>query len=300
MMKNIFTRVISILLLLSFILAAQSCTPSSSVPTPPHDGTLKPSDLSGTSTPGETPDDGVVELTPPITPAPLPNGTDEPTKAPAPTAAVTPQPNGTGGPATTGGKVALTFDDGPSAAATAKILDLLERYQVKATFFVLGNMAEALPELLKRQVALGCEIGNHTQGHKYLTKLSVTDMRYQIDTVNNHVEAVTGVRPRLLRPPYGAKKDYVRAEAGMPLMLWNIDTEDWKHRNAQKTIDAVLNFVKDGDVILMHDLYATTAEACETIIPELINRGFELVTVSELFEAKGIALSAGKDYRMAK
>ena len=280
MMKNIFTRVISILLLLSFILAAQSCTPSSSVPTPPHDGTLKPSDLSGTSTPGETPDDGVVELTPPITPAPLPNGT--------------------GGPATTGGKVALTFDDGPSAAATAKILDLLERYQVKATFFVLGNMAEALPELLKRQVALGCEIGNHTQGHKYLTKLSVTDMRYQIDTVNNHVEAVTGVRPRLLRPPYGAKNDYVRAEAGMPLMLWNIDTEDWKHRNAQKTIDAVLNFVKDGDVILMHDLYATTAEACETIIPELINRGFELVTVSELFEAKGIALSAGKDYRMAK
>lgn len=298
-MKNTFTRVISILLLLSFILAAQSCSQSAAVPAPPNDSTLKPAK---SAMPGKTPDEGIVELTPPVTPSPQPKRTEEPTYSPAPTPApaVTPSPTVTGGPVTTGGKVALTFDDGPSAAATAKILDLLERYHVKATFFVLGNMAEALPEMLKRQVALGCEIGNHTQGHKNLTKLSVTDMRYQIDTVNNYVESVTGVRPRLLRPPYGAKNDYVRAESGMPLMLWNIDTEDWKHRNAQKTIDAVLNFVQDGDIILMHDLYVTTAEACETIIPELINRGFELVTVSELFEAKGIPLTAGKDYRKAK
>ena len=191
--------------------------------------------------------------------------------------------------------VALTFDDGPSRV-TPKILDLLEQYHARATFFVVGTQIGANYQSMQRAVSLGCEIGSHTSSHASLPGLDLDGLASEIGKNNQRISDYISYSPTLLRPPYGATNDTVRANAGMPLILWNIDTEDWKSRNANSVINRALNKVKDGDIILMHDLYQSTAEACETIIPELINRGFQLVTVSEMAQAKGVILENGKLY----
>lgn len=187
--------------------------------------------------------------------------------------------------------VALTFDDGPSKY-TNQILDCLDRYGAKATFFVVGNSVKAYPNTLKRAYDLGMEIGNHTMTHPRLTSISLSSVSSQINSNGSTVENVTGVRPSLVRPPYGSYNKSVINQAGLPFILWSIDTLDWKTRSAQKTIDAVLSDVKDGDIILMHDLYLPTAQATEVIVPKLIEMGYDLVTVSELAERKGISLTA--------
>ncbi len=119
---------------------------------------------------------------------------------------------------------------------------------------------------------------------------------YQLDHTSDTVESITGRRPKLMRPPGGFYNETVQAEADMPMIYWSVDTEDWKTRDAKKTISAVLDHVKDGDIVLMHDLYEQTAEASETIIPELIKRGYQLVTVSELAQARGVSMENGKVY----
>ncbi len=186
--------------------------------------------------------------------------------------------------------VALTFDDGPSKF-TNRILDCLERYGAKATFFVVGNSVYAYPDALLRAHTLGMEIGNHTMTHPRLTSISSAEVLSQLNKNANVVEKVTGKRPTLVRPPYGSYTQSVINTAGAPFILWSIDTLDWKTRNAQKTVDAVLSKVSDGDIILMHDLYLPTAEATEIIVPRLIDMGFDIVSVSELAERKGITLT---------
>ncbi|MBQ9832326.1 MAG: polysaccharide deacetylase family protein [Clostridia bacterium] len=205
--------------------------------------------------------------------------------------------------------VALTFDDGPSSRATGRILDVLDAYDSKATFFVVGKSnppnddSEALKktrwDLMNRAVRLGCEIGNHTMEHKHLPDLSVDEMTYQVEGVVDIVKQATGTSCNLVRPPYGDKSQLVYDTVKYPLILWSIDTLDWKTRNAESTYKEVMDKVRDGDIVLMHDIYATTADAVEMIVPELINRGFKLVTVSELFRIKGIELEAGKFNRKA-
>lgn len=187
--------------------------------------------------------------------------------------------------------VALTYDDGPSKF-TNTILDCLERYGAKATFFVVGNSAYAYPDALLRAHTLGMEIGNHTMTHPRLTSISLSQVLSQLNKNANVIENVTGKRPSLVRPPYGSYNQSVINTAGTPFILWSIDTLDWKTRNAQKTVDAVLSSVKDGDIILMHDLYLPTAQATEIIVPRLIDMGYDLVTVSELAERKGLTLTA--------
>ncbi len=191
--------------------------------------------------------------------------------------------------------VALTFDDGPSRV-TPRILDTLEQYNARATFFVVGRQVNSYYENMRRAVSLGCEIGNHTVSHASLPGLDLNGLASEIGSNNQRICDYISYTPALFRPPYGAANDTVRANAGMPMILWNIDTEDWKSRNAQSVISRALDHVKDGDIILMHDLYGSTAEACETIIPELINRGFQLVTVSEMAQAKGVSLESGQLY----
>ena len=122
----------------------------------------------------------------------------------------------------------------------------------------------------------------------------------QRDYINNTVMDIAGVTPTLLRPPYGNMNERVRQVIGMPFMLWSIDTRDWESRNKDAIINETLKDIKDGDIILMHDLYTSTAEACEEIIPELINRGYQLVTVSEMFAVKGMTLDSGVSYRHAR
>lgn len=181
--------------------------------------------------------------------------------------------------------VALTFDDGPTLKYTSAILDCLKENQASATFFVLGSRADDFPQLLQRMILEGNEIGNHTFSHKQLTTLSKENIEEEISATQEAIHSVTNRYPNIIRPPYGSKNDTVmRCSAGKMLVTWSVDSEDWRSRNAQTIVNKVLKEVKDGDIILMHDLYASTAEAAIILIPKLQEKGYQLVTVSELYE----------------
>ena len=192
--------------------------------------------------------------------------------------------------------VALTFDDGPYAPVGNRIMDCLAQYGGKATFFMVGERVGSYKTEVRRMVAEGHEVANHTMNHKYLQKLGAAQIQAQVNQGNDAIQAACGVRPTLLRLPGGNHNATVMANAGMPMIQWNIDTLDWKTRNADKTVAAVLNHVKDGDIILMHELYGATGDAVLRIVPELHKRGFQMVTVSQMAAAKGKTLEAGKLY----
>lgn len=192
--------------------------------------------------------------------------------------------------------VALTFDDGPQPSVGNRIMDCLAQYGGKATFFMVGERVPSYKTEVQRMVAEGHEVANHTMNHKYLQKLGAAEIQSQVTKCNDAIEAACGVRPKIMRLPGGNHNATVLANTHMPMIQWNIDTLDWKTRNAQKTVDSVLNQVKDGDIILMHELYSQSGDAALRIIPELTNRGYQLVTVSEMAAAKGHTLQAGKLY----
>ena len=192
--------------------------------------------------------------------------------------------------------VALTFDDGPQPSVGNRIMDCLAQYGGKATFFMVGERVGSYKTEVQRMVAEGHEVANHTMNHKYLQKLGAAQIQAQVNQGNDAIQAACGVRPTLLRLPGGNHNATVMANAGMPMIQWNIDTLDWKTRNADKTVAAVLNHVKDGDIILMHELYGATGDAVLRIVPELHKRGFQMVTVSQMAAAKGKTLEAGKLY----
>ena len=194
--------------------------------------------------------------------------------------------------------VALTYDDGPTRAVTPRILELLRENNARATFFMVGNRVTAHRDLVAQMVDLGCEVANHTYDHKLMDKVDPGEMTRQLEMTNQVISNACGVSPVLMRPCGGNRSDAGMMAVGaisMPAILWSVDTLDWKTRDAQKTIQNVLDNVKDGDIILMHDLYDTTAEASETIIPELISRGYQLVTVSELASYRG-GMLPGRTY----
>ena len=194
--------------------------------------------------------------------------------------------------------VALTYDDGPTRTVTPRILELLRENDARATFFMVGNRVTAHRDLVAQMVDLGCEVANHTYDHKLMDKVDPGEMTRQLEMTNQVISNACGVSPVLMRPCGGNRSDAGMMAVGaisMPAILWSVDTLDWKTRDAQKTIQNVLDNVKDGDIILMHDLYDTTAEASETIIPELIGRGYQLVTVSELASYRG-GMLPGRTY----
>lgn len=192
--------------------------------------------------------------------------------------------------------IALTVDDGPYAPVGNRIMDRLEQYNGRATFFVVGNRVASYKTEILRMQNSGHEVANHTYDHKYLTKLGAAEIRSQIDRCNQAVAAVTGVSPTLVRLPGGLKNNTVLANVDFPMIMWNIDTMDWKTRNAQKTIAAVVGNVQDGDVVLMHELYTATADAVDTIVPALAEQGYQFVTVSELAQFRG-GVQAGALYK---
>ncbi len=183
--------------------------------------------------------------------------------------------------------VALTFDDGPYAKVGNQIMDCAAKYNAKVTFYVVGDRVSTYKTEVRRMVNEGHEIGNHTYSHKILTKVGAAEIRSQIEKCNQAVENVTGVRPVTVRLPGGGKNSTVLANISQPIILWNLDTMDWKHRNAATSVQKVLGSVKDGDVILMHELYPASGEAACRLIPELTARGYQLVTVSELAKYRG-------------
>ncbi len=196
--------------------------------------------------------------------------------------------------------VALTFDDGPYSPVTNRILDTLEKHGAKATFFVVGDRVATYESSVKRAGSLGCEIGSHTWSHKILTNLSSSEITQEINKADSAITSATGKKTTILRPPGGSVNDTVRSTVPYPLIMWDVDSEDWKNRNSQTSYDNIMDTVSDGSIILMHDLYPSTADAVERLVPDLISRGYKLVTVSELMAAKGINCENGQKYFSGK
>lgn len=196
--------------------------------------------------------------------------------------------------------VALTFDDGPYDKSTKSILDTLKENNGVATFFILGNRVSSNQLLLKRMIDEGNEIGNHSYNHKQLTTLSDEELHHQIEKTQNIIKEIVGVTPKFMRPTYGSHNERLREMVGLPLILWSVDTRDWDSRDAKMISDHVFQTVKDGSVVLMHDIYNSTADAVKIIVPELVRQGYQLVTISELYEYKGRTLEAGFVYRDIK
>lgn len=185
-------------------------------------------------------------------------------------------------------KIAITFDDGPHPVYTPQILDILRKYGVHATFFVIGENVAMHPELTERCIAEGHEIANHTYTHKNLAKDSYSDIQNEIVHTENTVFENFDIRTKLLRPPgglYGKNVLSCAQNLDYTVILWSVDTRDWAHTPVQKITKNVLDSVRAGDIILMHDFvqkHSPTPKALDKILPELIERGFVPVTVSEL------------------
>jgi len=180
--------------------------------------------------------------------------------------------------------VALTFDDGPSAH-TGRILDVLEYHDARATFFVIGRGLRARPEVALRAHQLGNEVANHLYHHQIMTVMNNADIIHDVRAGSTAIMAITDESPPIMRPPGGAFNDRVAqvvGEEGYALIMWSIDTNDWRDRNANTIYQRIMSNVRDGDIILLHDTHQTTAAAMERVIPRLIEEGFTLVTVSEL------------------
>jgi len=192
--------------------------------------------------------------------------------------------------------VALTFDDGPNPDYTNRILQVLEDNYSHATFFVVGTNAEKYQETLRAITSSGNEIGNHTYSHANLTDIDSEDVEEEIDKVNRAVKKATGEIATVIRPPYGAYNDEVLKQLEQPVILWDLDTEDWDSRNAQVIVDNIITNIEDGDIILMHDIYESTAEAVELLVPRLKEMGYQVVSVSEMAEYRGKELELHKAY----
>ncbi len=181
--------------------------------------------------------------------------------------------------------VALTFDDGPSRYTNA-ILDILEKYNVKATFFVIGNKANIYPKTLNRIIDMNSEIGNHSYNHKWLSRLNDTEFLNEINKTNEIIKNITNKDLKLLRPTYGAITRKQRKLTNLEIVFWDVDTLDWKIKKVSTIVNRVLTKVSDKDIILMHDTYERTVAALDIIIPKLLEQNYQFVTVSELNNIK--------------
>lgn len=190
------------------------------------------------------------------------------------------------------GKVALTFDDGPHPRYTQDILDILGEYNITATFFVIGVNATLYPDALLAISNSGCEIGNHTFTHENLSNASSADISNELSKCESAIKDRANISTKLFRPPQGSCTKTLEATAsskGYDIILWSIDTEDWAHTPPEKIVSNVLSSLSNGDIILMHDYISgknTTCDALKILIPEILKRGYEFVTVSELISGE--------------
>ncbi len=278
--RNAFLSVISILMCVMFALSACTGGGTSEVT---NDSTVGESFLSGEHTPEDTEGN--------------PESAKKPSKYPE------------------GEKLlALTYDDGPYKKTTSQIVDILKKNNSAATFFIVGNrINSSTAPVLKDAVAIGCEIANHTHAHETLTKISDSAINQQINDANNAVSKYVGTTPKLLRAPGGYYKG-IEDKVPMPFIQWSIDTEDWRNKDSSNksrteaerqakieeiTADVVKN-AQAGDIILMHDIYDFTVDLSANLIPKLVEQGYRLVTVSEMFAYYGIELEEGGVYRHAR
>lgn len=187
--------------------------------------------------------------------------------------------------------IALSFDDGPHPKYTIQILDLLKQYDIKATFFVLGMHAESFPDIIRRQVAEGHEVGNHSYSHVNMRKASKKVIKEEFEKTQDIIYSITNIKPKLFRPPYGNYSDEVIkvvSSDDSSIVLWTFyqDSKDWSNPGIDAIVNTTLSKVQNGDIILFHDYVykpeSNTVEALKEIIPKLIEEGFQFVTISEL------------------
>jgi peptidoglycan/xylan/chitin deacetylase (PgdA/CDA1 family) len=200
---------------------------------------------------------------------------------------------------TTKPMVALTWDDGPDSKVGNRLMDYLEAVDGRGTFFMVGNRVSENQDEVKRMVQDGHEVANHSWDHDLkLSKKGSDYIANEFNKTNDIIEQVSGVKPTLIRLPGGIISDEVRSTVTQPMIYWSLDTEDWKTRNAQSTINAIESNIKDGDIVLMHEIYEATGDACQTVIPWLQSQGYQMVTVSELIKFRGATVdaSSGKQY----
>ena len=195
--------------------------------------------------------------------------------------------------------VALTYDDGPSQY-TQTIVELLDEYDAVATFFVVGNRVDWYPEALAYAYSIGCQMGNHTYDHSYLNNMSASQVANTLGLTDEALIEAVGVPSSVLRPPGGLVDDSLKVETSLPIILWSVDTRDWETKDTESTINHVLNDVEDGSIVLMHDIYESTMIATETILPELQNMGYQLVTVQEMGLLRRGGLKSGTVYYSIK
>ena len=223
----------------------------------------------------------------------------EPAATPAPIANATPAPVADGAALQTpaaqitwssvrvnGPFIAMTFDDGPSAKLTPKLLDLLAERHIHVTFFVVGENAKTHPEILKRAVAEGHEIGNHSWDHPDFARKSDDFVRSQLDRTNDAIKDAIGHVPTLMRPPYGSvtkdQRKWIAADYGFKIILWSVDPLDWRRPGPDIVHKRIVEGTRNGGIILSHDIHPGTVEAMPATLDELLGKGFKFVTVSEL------------------
>lgn len=178
--------------------------------------------------------------------------------------------------------VALTFDDGPSRKCTSVLLDGLKERDVHATFFLMGKNIEGNEDIVKRMSDEGHLIGNHSYEHIQLTKAGPEAVCEAVEHTQKQIEAITGKRPEYIRPPYGDWNEELEEEIGMTPVLWSVDSLDWKLKDTGKILHRVLKDVKDGDIILLHDIFSSSVEAALELIDILQKEGYVFVTADEL------------------
>jgi peptidoglycan/xylan/chitin deacetylase (PgdA/CDA1 family) len=184
--------------------------------------------------------------------------------------------------------IAITFDDGPSATQTPRLLKMLKERGIKATFFCCGQCVAQSPEIAQQIVAEGHEIANHSWNHPLLTKMSEAAVKDQLDRTHNVIKQTTGVTPSLMRPPYGGftvkQRAWANAVWNYKVILWDVDTLDWKHHSPAKTESITMSETKKGSIILCHDIHKTTVDAMPATLDALRAKGFKFVTVTELIQ----------------
>ncbi len=198
--------------------------------------------------------------------------------------------------------IALTFDDGPNTVITPQVLDLLEEHGILASFFLIAqNITPESAEVVRRAKAMGCDIENHTVTHPFMDKLSVEEIRKEVDTCTEKIVAITGEEPKFFRPPFIAVSKEMYDNIDMTFIC-GAGCEDWVPTvTAQQRAERVLANAEDGQIVLLHDMQwnQNTVDALKTIIPELKKRGYEFVTVTQLFERKNVTPQRGWLYSNA-
>ena len=184
--------------------------------------------------------------------------------------------------------IAITFDDGPHVTQTPRLLKMLKERGIKATFFCVGQCVAQNPEIAMQIITEGHEIANHSWSHPLLTKMNESAVKDQIDRTHNVIKQTTGVTPTLLRPPFGGftlrQRAWANAVWNYKIILWDVDSLDWKHRSPVKTESIIMAETKKGSIILCHDIHKTTVDAMPATLDALLAKGFKFVTVTELLQ----------------